>query len=289
MKRADVVVIHGYFLGWVPVMAGLARLFKKPVLIMPHGALTPHELDRKHMKKVLFETVFGRLLSGPFVTLVTGSQIERADILDAHPQRRVRWAGVGTRVPFPNLRVRGLSSTPRLLTMSRLAEKKRVDLAIAAVAELMSRGHAVTLDICGVGSPEFEEKLVSLAIEYGVQDRVTFRGLVTGVAKENTLLDADIFILPSEDENFGIAIAEAAAHGLAIVASDRVAAAKMLSSRVVSLVDELSAHALADGVEHWLTNFEETTRSVAVSEATSNYSWESVAGRWVEIAKEAVA
>jgi glycosyltransferase involved in cell wall biosynthesis len=288
-RGSDAVLIHGYFLPWVPVVAAIATCMKKPVFVMPHGALTPHELGKKRGKKWIFMVLSAFILRGRRVTLVTGSETECEDIRAMYPKLRVRWAGVGTRVPALREVERGLSPIPRLLTMSRIATKKRIDLAIGAVAELAARGRHVTLDVCGTGPMEMETSLVELSARLGVRDQVRFRGLVTGEEKEEMLLAADIFLLPSEDENFGIGVAEAAAHGLPIVASRNVAAAKLLSSRVVNLLDELSSTALADGVTHWLDNFASGVRGTAIEEARHSYSWTSVSSRWLTIINEPAA
>ncbi|GAB4099238.1 glycosyltransferase [Sinomonas halotolerans] len=281
---SDAVIIHGYFLLWVPILGGLARLFGKPLFIMPHGALTPHELRKKRRKKLLFDRACRTLFRGGRVVFVTGSQRERDDLITRFGGGRyVEWAGVGTRLPEKEPRPRSLGSPLRLLTLSRIAPKKRIDLAIRALAILRGRGIEAVLDVAGAGPAAYVAELNNLATELGVNGSVRFRGMVTGEVKRRLLLSCDVFLLPSEDENFGIAVAEAAAHGLLVIASDRVAAAKLLSPSVCTLIASLDPRSLADAVQAATTKFKPTDRVVAAEDAARAYSWESVAGRWREI------
>ena len=286
VQSADAVVIHGYFLAWVPLFALLARGLGKPVFLMPHGALTPHELRIGARKKRLFRRAFRFAIGNDSMTIVTGSETERDDISVIESEVPVKWAGVGTRPPIHRPQPRDLSAPIRLLTMSRLAPKKRVDLAIRAVAILRERGLDVALHIAGEGPSVVVDQLREIARELGVTDRVHLHGLVTGPAKEELLFSSDVFLLPSEDENFGIAVAEATAHGLLVVASDRVAAAAMLSARVASLTSELNPSSIADAVEKTIGSYVPECRSLASTEAANSYSWTAVAGRWRGIIAE---
>lgn len=108
-----------------------------------------------------------------------------------------------------------------VLYFGRLHRKKRLDLAIRAVAVLVREGHDLHLVIAGPDDG-VEAQCRALAAEQGLLERTTFTGLLVGEAKRLALGSADVFVLPSMSENFGIAVAEAAASGIPLLISRAV-------------------------------------------------------------------
>ena len=71
--------------------------------------------------------------------------------------------------------------------------------------------------VAGNGDPGYLAEMKVLVTELNIQDQVTFFGEVSGSEKEALFSNADIFVLPSRGENFGIAIAEAMARGIPVI------------------------------------------------------------------------
>ena len=99
-----------------------------------------------------------------------------------------------------------------VLYFGRLHRKKRLDLVIGAVAALVREGHDLHLLIAG-SDDGVEAQCRALVRDEGLSDRATFTGLLVGEGKRVAFGGADVFVLPSMTENFGIAVAEAAAGG----------------------------------------------------------------------------
>jgi glycosyltransferase involved in cell wall biosynthesis len=76
-----------------------------------------------------------------------------------------------------------------------------------------------TLSVYGSGAPEYEKSLHEAAARLELLPRVRFHGPVSGAEKARALQRADICVVPSHSENFGIVVAEALAHGTPVVAS----------------------------------------------------------------------
>ncbi|NYF11670.1 glycosyltransferase involved in cell wall biosynthesis [Leifsonia sp. AK011] len=280
LRNADSLIVHGYFLWWVPIFVGIARLFRVRVALMPHGSLTSHQQKFSRRKKAAFELLAGWWMRRSVWVFATGSEIEAHELRERFPRVSARVTGVGTRIPStPSLSPIG--DPISLLTMSRLAPKKRVDLCIAAAGVLLSRGVRVQLDIAGDGDSHVVDALHDQVIELGITEHVRFLGLVTGEEKEMAFTKADVFLLPSEDENFGIGVAEAAAHGVPVVSSAAVAAASMLSVESRELVSSLSATALANSIE-LVANDYGGRRQAVRNDAIRLFSWEAVASRWMD-------
>ncbi|MGQ9919482.1 MAG: glycosyltransferase, partial [Bryobacteraceae bacterium] len=103
-----------------------------------------------------------------------------------------------------------------LLFLSRLHEKKRPSWLIRALAAL--RGDFPDLGVIFAGPDAgAKEELEILSRQLGVEERVGLIGFVQGEEKSQLLAAADLFCLPSQHENFGVAVVEAMAHGVPVV------------------------------------------------------------------------
>lgn len=284
VRRADALILHGYFLWWVPCFAAAGALLGTRIFVMPHGALTRYERSKKSAKKRLFHLAAGWWLNRIIYGFVTGSEAEREELLADGIGRHVFYAGVGT-TPPTDIRPRPLSSPVRLLTMSRVAAKKRIDIAVAAVRLLRDQGRDVHLTIAGAGDDQATAELKSVIEKNGVADEVSMVGLVTGTAKSDLLAKSDLFLLPSEDENFGIGVAEASAHGLFVIASVKVAAAMMLSDTSATKVAAISPQTFAQEIGRVIDEYSGDARVQIANEASDTFSWSAVAQRWLWVVR----
>jgi glycosyltransferase involved in cell wall biosynthesis len=104
------------------------------------------------------------------------------------------------------------SVTPRVAVLSRLVPHKHIEDALEAIAVLRTRMPALHLDIVGDGW--WRDRLVAHAERLGISDSVTFYGHVADAAKHYVLQQAWVHILPSRKEGWGLAVTEAAQHGV---------------------------------------------------------------------------
>ncbi len=117
----------------------------------------------------------------------------------------------------------------RLLCVSRLVAADRykgVDTILQAVLMARANGVPVTLDIVGTGDdlPRLKEEAVRMAIG----DIVTFHGAVTDSGLEHRFQEADVFVLPSKKEGFGIVYLEAMASGLPCIGANHGGAPEVI-------------------------------------------------------------
>lgn len=136
---------------------------------------------------------------------------------------------------------RRATAVPRIKTLGRMVHKKGFDLLLEAAALLRAEGRAFELVIAGDG-PE----LATLRHRAALSDlaaSVTLAPWVTDVA--TFLADADLFVLPSRDEPFGIVVLEAMACGVPIVATASAGPREILDATTALLVEDFSAAALA--------------------------------------------
>lgn len=283
LRRADRVIMHGYYAEWLLPVAVLCTLLRIPYVVTPHGALGARQRRYSTGRKRVYEAVAGHVVRSRADAFVVGSDIERAEILEVHPELRVEVGGAGTDV-WSGARTAPRSTPLRLVSLSRVAPKKRIDVSIDALGLLRRRGVDAQLDIAGDGDAALLAQLQERAETAGVRDAVRFLGAVHGRRKEDVLLDADMFLLPSEDENFGIAFVEALAHSLPCVVTKAVAAADGLDPRAVAVIDRPDPEDLADAVVRLAASPDfGALRAIAHDEATCRFTWRAVGTHWAAL------
>ncbi len=287
IRACDVVVIHGFYLWWVPLVILAANLLKKPFVIMPHGAISPYEMRKSSIRKRIFDEA-ARLAGVRGARFAVGSESERTDVLRRRSDANVAVVGVGTALPGGTLQERPRRTHLLLLSVCRIASKKRIDLSIDALACTLKLGIPATLTIAGDGSPELKAELFAQAERLGVADAVNFVGHVDAEEKASLFREADVFLLPSEDENFGISVAEALSYGTPAIVSDRVAAAHEVHGDAIQMLADPSGESMATAIVAWADpSALAAARARAWAEARRVFDWAAVAQRWLEVLQAA--
>ena len=166
---------------------------------------------------------------------------------------------------------------PRLIVVSRLVPHKQVEHALDTVAALRADGVDVHLDVVGSGwwSPE----LLARTREQGLTDRVEFHGYVDEETKHRLLAAADLHLMPSRKEGWGLAVIEAAQHGVPTVGY------RSSAGLVESIHDGQTGVLVGDGpaeftaaVRALLDDPDEATRlGAAARRRAEGYSWTATA------------
>jgi glycosyltransferase involved in cell wall biosynthesis len=137
-----------------------------------------------------------------------------------------------------------------VLFLSRLHPVKSLELLLDAWPSVIRQSPSARLVIAGDGEPTYVRTLQERAHLFGLS--VSFTGHVEGAAKNELLERAAVFVLPSQHENFGIAVLEAIAAGLPVVLTGEVQLSEFVSEHCLGLVVERSAPALAEAIVHVL-------------------------------------
>jgi glycosyltransferase involved in cell wall biosynthesis len=278
---SDVVVIHGYFLWWVPLVAVLASAQGIPFVLTPHGSLTRHQRTFSRGRKRAYELLAGWFVRQKAAAFVVGSHRERVELVEKFPALRAVVSGAGTQL---TRLYRGQTwNVPlQLLSLGRIAPKKRLDLSVMALAELQSRGVQAELTIAGSGDSQLIAALQALISRHSLSRSVTFVGEVSGTEKIAQLARADIFLAPSDDENFGIAVAEALASGLPVVASTAVASVAGLDFPAGVVLPSPDPESIADAVQSVIGRSRADVEEASATFA-ERFSWRAVAASWAEL------
>jgi len=242
----DVVHVHALFShSTIPACRAAARA-GVPYLLRPLGTLDPWSLRHRSWKKAPYLRLVERThLRHAAAIHVTSVQEARA-VEALCCRETIRCIPLGVRLPserVPDSRARHPGPV-RVLFLSRIHPKKGLPLLLEALARLEQERVPIELLVAGSGEPAYEERMRALSHALGVAGRVRFLGHVEGDAKRRLLAESDLFVLPSHQENFGIAVVEAMAAGLPVVVSDQVGVAAEVAAGGAGLI-------VPHGVDGW--------------------------------------
>ena len=216
---ADLVHVHSNWTFPVWWASRAALRAGKPLVMSPHGCLDPVRLAHSAWKKRLVSPIDTRCLRQADSIHAT-SEVERGWIegfLRGHPPITVIPNGVDLDTFPRESRARG--GMRQVLFLGRLHPLKGLDVLIDAW-QLVSRGLPADenweLVIAGPEEQGWRGELERQVNERGLGN-VRFTGPLYGIDKARALAEADLFVLPSRSENFGIAVAEALAAGVPVI------------------------------------------------------------------------
>lgn len=240
VREYDVVHIHALFSYAAVPAAYYARRYKIPYIVRPLGVLNRWGMQNRHswLKKVSFPFIEQQIIRGASVMHYTSEQecLEAAEIgvRQRHViipnatdiPRNVEHIPTGTfRAMHPELADRLI-----ILFLSRVDPKKGLDLLLPAFAKVYAKFARAVLVIAGDGEHEFQLQLQREAARLGITAQIYWTGFLDGETKWAALRDADLYVLPSYSENFGISVVEAMACKVPVVVSNQVAIHREISA-----------------------------------------------------------
>mgnify|MGYP001809690076 CR=1 FL=1 len=194
-----------------------ARARGIPYIIQPMGMLEPWSLDYRATKKRIAMRLYqGRDLAAAALFMAT-SEAEARNVRRLGFSQPLSVIPAGIRLdPPPEMAGGQRAEGPRrLLFLSRVHPKKGLLDLVAAWSRLARSGWR--LQIAGPDDAGHLAQVMALARRLGVADEIDYLGVVEGDAKAAVYGAADLFVLPTFSENFGVVVPEALAHGLPVI------------------------------------------------------------------------
>jgi len=237
----DVVHIYGTYDLLGPMVAAACRRRGIPYVVEPMGMF--RAIIRNLALKRAYRLSIGESVARGAARLVaTSAQEQRELIEEGIPPQRIAVRRNGIELPRFSLargefrRKYGLSPHAFVVMfLGRIVQKKSPELLIDAFArwrgELVSEQHALLVFAGPFETPSYKRKLEARVTQLHVNSSVLFIGPVYEEHKWSALAEADMFVLPSQHENFGNAAAEAVACGTPVVVTDRCGIAPLVESR----------------------------------------------------------
>lgn len=260
VKEFDLIHVHAIF-NFVSLSAcWIASLNRVPYIIRPLGTLSPftRRLYSHGAKKAYYTLLAKPVLDrAAYVHCTTGNE-----------ERKVsQWIAQRTvSIPIP-FELNGWSNwnrshlqkstelQPNILFLSRLHPKKNAHLVIEAVGRLKrDKSCKPRLIIAGEGPTDYVNFLHKCARKWGIEDSVEWPGFITGRAKKELFRTAEIFVLPSQDENFGVATVEAMASGLPVIVSQEVDLMPLIQEYKAGLIVKQTGDSLASALNTLIKN-----------------------------------
>ena len=246
----DVVHIFGLYDFLGPSVAAACRRSGTPYVVEPIGMFVP--IVRNFLLKRMYHLALGqRMLRGARTIIATSPQEVEELASSGLPPEKILIRRNGVEIP-ETLPERGKfraalgipENAKMILYLGRLSEKKSPDILLQAFASICkASGAELRLVFAGPDEGGIKEKLQQMSGALDVTSLVQVRDAAYGEEKWNAYRDADVFILPSQNENFGNTAGEAVAAGTPVVVTDKCGVAPLLAD-VAGLVVPHDAKAI---------------------------------------------
>jgi glycosyltransferase involved in cell wall biosynthesis len=254
----DLIHVYGLYDLLGPQIAKACRRLSRPYVVEPMGMFQP--IVRNIRMKRVYHSVIGDVMLCGAARLIATAEQERQELLDGGiPDAKIVVRRNGIDVPAelpPAGRFRNdwnISSNLKLvLFLGRLVSKKSPEMMLEAFAHWQRRTNGSRPSLLVLAGPDegdgFRQHLEAFAVKMGLEGRVLFTGPLYEDAKWAAYRDADLFVLPSQNENFGNTAAEAVACGTPVLVTDTCGIAPIVDGRA-GLVVSHDCAALEAGLE----------------------------------------
>ncbi len=263
IKSADVVHLHACWTTANNQLASMARRLGVPYVLSIHGMLDDWCMSQKAPKKRVYLALAGRktLEHAAFVHSTAQAELDQSKkwypkgrgivvplVFDLDPFRTLPGPSLAYKKFGPDGTGDIHADEPVVLFLSRVHPKKGVEHLVRAAGLLRDRGVACRTLIVGTGDEPYKASLERLIDQLNLSDRVRFLGLVTGDLKVSLYERADVFALPTSQENFGFVLPEAMACRTPAITTRGVDIWPELEASGGAVITDQSAEAFADTI-----------------------------------------
>lgn len=259
LQSYDVVHVHALFSFASTYTMWLAKKRKIHYVAHPIGSLESWSLQQSALRKKVYLELFEKdnLRQASRVHFTAVSEQNQALKIVPH----IRPAVIPLGLSLPELPANaaqilkqkyGLSTNSKvLLFLGRLHPKKGLEIILESMGKLSNDVHLL---IAGDGDAHYIAKLKAKIQQHSLQDRVTLMGYLDGSEKTLALSGADLFILVSYSENFGVAVLESLAHGTSVLVSEGVALSAQVAEHDLGSVCSMEVDDVATSLQSLLAN-----------------------------------
>tara|TARA_B100000959_G_scaffold124470_1_gene130746 strand:- start:383 stop:1522 length:1140 start_codon:yes stop_codon:yes gene_type:complete len=265
IANTDVLHLHT---PWEPANIQLAKLAREvgtPYIISVHGMLDDWVMKTSSFKKRVFLLLGGRKMFHKAAAVHCTARAEADQAKNWIPKSNII---VVPLVFDPSVYLsppptsdpgkywpQRESEKPIVLFLSRVHPKKGVDRLIQSAVDVLKK-NKVRFIIAGCGEPAYEKRLQKLASELNIDSHIEFVGFVEGDRKVALLRAADLFVLPTSQENFGLVFPEAMACGLPVITTKGVDIWPELEESGGALIISEDVESIATAIKQLLNDIE---------------------------------
>ena len=284
LSKPDLVVLHQIYTFSTLLGYMYAKKNRIPYVVKPHGSLTKyHESDSKLIKTLAKWFLISKILREADAIIVT-CKSERADLI-ASLKPKAHQLEYGAVVSWPQdeavrRQPRG-NQNKRIVFSGRFDKKKNLPLVIKAMPQILDKYPDLILDIAGSGTVNEVRILQNLISTLELESNVQFHGWIDSSKMQEIFAAARLLVLPSENENFAIVVAEALSAGVPCVVSKFVGTAEIVAKHNAGeVIDELTPASVAEGIMKVLRGDEIKYREAAFEAVENSLDWSKIALRW---------
>jgi len=209
----DVLHNHGFWMMPNTYALNARRSPNCKLVVSPHGALSDTALAIGRLRKAIYWGLYHK------------SGVEKADLIHVTGESEyiaIRHFGLKNPVCIipPGVNLPPLNNEQQkekvILFLGRIHPIKGIDRMLLSWKQHQKKYPQWRMEVCGPSKPEYLRSLMNMC-ERHLIERVTFRGAVYGLEKEELMKKAAVSILPSHSENFALSVAESLAAGTAVI------------------------------------------------------------------------
>jgi glycosyltransferase involved in cell wall biosynthesis len=268
VQETDVVHLHCVWSIANLQIAAACRAMGVPYVVSAHGMLDDWSMSQGQLKKKLYMRLGGRtmLSRAARVHCTAQGELDQAQrwfpaergfvtpyLMDLGDFRTLPGEGLATEA-FACVREAKASGTPIVLFLSRVHHKKGIEVLVEAAAQLRERGQRACYVIAGTGEKGYIDSLMALTRSLGVADMFHFVGMVKGATKISLYKAADLFALPTSQENFGLVLTEAMACNTPVVTTRGTDIWKDIEGSGAGVIAQATGAAFADAIGNLLAD-----------------------------------
>lgn len=256
VKEYDVVHIHSWWNLLVVVAALICHSRGAKVIISPRGMLSNYILTKNHsVQKWWLHKLIGRAALAKCVFHAT-SRVEYDECEKLIPG----WKGflAPNILSFPDITVhKEPNDVFTILFLGRIDHKKGIEFVLEAMAKLDTK---VILNVCGSGEEDYITELKNLSDRLNVSDQVNWLGWKSNDEKFTLLMQADLLVLISYNENFANVVIESLYMGTPVLISEHVGLADFVKDEDMGWVCALDSGSVTDTLNQAVLDIEKLKR-----------------------------
>ncbi len=263
VERFDIVHIHALFSFSSTVAARAARRHRVPYIVRPLGVLNRWGLENR---RAFLKQISLRLVEIPMLRNAAAIHYtSEAEKLEASSISSIIANQKSVVIPLPVEQIMGNAEDFRhrfpqiagrkvILFLSRIDEKKGIELLLEAFASVRHQVSDSVLIVAGDGIGNYVQKLRQRINQLKIANAVIWTGHLNDAAKWGAFAVADLFVLPSYSENFGVAAAEALAAGVPVIITNRVGLADEVRAANAGIIVSIDPIEIANALRSLLEN-----------------------------------
>lgn len=300
IKDFDLVHITSVFLSASYLGAKYAKKFNKPYIISSRGSLIPELISKKSsfIKKNYIKFIENKNLDGASAIHFTtkyeedmykelGLPLKKSIIIPngigditvlSNTEKKENERKLRDKLKIP-------SDAEIVLSLGRLNWKKGFDTLIPTFAKVIKENSKAILLVVGNDGdePGYKKQIEKICNDCNATDKIIFSGDLRGDEKDAAYSMANVFVMPSYSENFGIAPVESMAHGTPVIVSKNVGIAPDIKEAMAGIVVEKDVDKLGEAIIDILRDkykagrFSENGKKLV----REKYSWPEIAKSWI--------